>query len=38
MELEGITIHRFEDGNIVEEWERYDNLSALQQLGIAPEQ
>jgi steroid delta-isomerase-like uncharacterized protein len=37
MELEGITIHRFEDGNIVEEWERYDNLSALQQLGIAPE-
>jgi steroid delta-isomerase-like uncharacterized protein len=38
MELEGITIHRFEDGEIVEEWERYDNLSALQQLGIAPEQ
>ena len=38
MELEGITIHRFEDGQIVEEWERYDNLSALQQLGIAPEQ
>jgi len=38
MELEGITIHRFEDGKIVEEWERYDNLSALQQLGIAPEQ
>ena len=38
MELEGITIHRFEDGKIVEEWERYDNLRALQQLGIAPEQ
>jgi steroid delta-isomerase-like uncharacterized protein len=38
MELEGITIHRFEDGKIVEEWERYDNLSALQPLGIAPEQ
>ena len=38
MELEGITIHRFEDGKIVEEWERYDNLSALQQLGLAPEQ
>jgi steroid delta-isomerase-like uncharacterized protein len=37
-ELQGITIHRFEDGKIVEEWERYDNLSALQQLGIAPEQ
>jgi steroid delta-isomerase-like uncharacterized protein len=38
MELGGITIHRFEEGKIVEEWERYDNLSALQQLGIAPEQ
>ena len=38
MELEGITIHRFEDGKIVEEWERYDNLSVLQQLGLAPEQ
>jgi steroid delta-isomerase-like uncharacterized protein len=38
MELGGITIHRFEDGKIVEEWERYDNLSALQQLGLAPEQ
>jgi steroid delta-isomerase-like uncharacterized protein len=37
-ELEGITIHRFEDGKIVEEWERYDNLSVLQQLGLAPEQ
>jgi steroid delta-isomerase-like uncharacterized protein len=38
MELGGITIHRFEDGKIVEEWERYDNLSVLQQLGLAPEQ
>jgi steroid delta-isomerase-like uncharacterized protein len=38
VELEGITIHRIEDGKIVEEWERYDNLSALQQLGLAPEQ
>jgi steroid delta-isomerase-like uncharacterized protein len=38
MELEGITVHRFEDGKIVEEWERYDNLSVLQQLGLAPEQ
>jgi steroid delta-isomerase-like uncharacterized protein len=36
--LEGITIHRFEDGKIVEEWERYDLLSMLQQLGLAPEQ
>jgi steroid delta-isomerase-like uncharacterized protein len=38
IELEGITIHRIEGGKIVEEWERYDNLSALQQLGLAPEQ
>jgi len=38
MELGGITIHRFEDGKIVEEWESYDNLSVLQQLGLVPEQ
>jgi steroid delta-isomerase-like uncharacterized protein len=38
MELKGITIHRIEDGKIVEEWEAYDNLSVLQQLGLAPEQ
>ena len=38
MEVEGITIHRIEGGKIVEEWERYDNLSAMQQLGLVPEQ
>jgi steroid delta-isomerase-like uncharacterized protein len=38
VEVEGITIHRLEGGKIVEEWERYDNLSFLQQLGLAPEQ
>jgi steroid delta-isomerase-like uncharacterized protein len=38
MELKGITIHRFEGGKVVEEWESYDNLSVLQQLGLAPEQ
>jgi predicted ester cyclase len=38
VELKGITIHRIEGGKIVEEWERYDNLSILQQLGLAPEQ
>jgi predicted ester cyclase len=38
MELKGITIHRFEDSKIVEEWESYDNLSVLEQLGLVPEQ
>ena len=37
-ELEGISMHRFEDGKIVEDWERYDNLSVLQQLGLVPEE
>jgi hypothetical protein len=31
-------MHRIEDGKIVEEWERYDNLGAMQQLGLIPEQ
>jgi steroid delta-isomerase-like uncharacterized protein len=35
IELEGITIHLVEGGKIVEEWERYDNLSVMQQLGLA---
>ena len=34
----GITIHRFEGGKIVEEWESPDNLGILQQLGAIPEQ
>jgi predicted ester cyclase len=38
IELKGITIHRIEGGKIVEEWESYDNLSMMQQLGFAPEQ
>ncbi len=38
IELEGITIHRIEGGKIVEEWERYDNLGFMQQLGLVPEQ
>jgi steroid delta-isomerase-like uncharacterized protein len=38
VELKGITIHRIDGGKIVEEWEAYDNLSILQQLGLDPEQ
>ena len=38
MELKGITISRIEGGKIVEEWEAYDNLSVMQQLGLVPEQ
>ncbi|MDQ3638982.1 MAG: ester cyclase [Actinomycetota bacterium] len=38
VEIKGVTMHRIEGGKIVEEWEGYDNLSILQQLGLAPEQ
>lgn len=34
VELGGVTIHRIEGSKIAEEWERYDNLSVLQQLGL----
>ena len=38
MELKGITISRIEGGKIVEEWEAYDNLSVMLQLGLVPGQ
>ncbi len=38
VEIKGITIHRIEGGKIVEEWQAYDNLSAMRQLGLVPEQ
>jgi steroid delta-isomerase-like uncharacterized protein len=38
VEIKGITIHRIEGGKIAEEWERYDNLSVMQHLGLVPEQ
>jgi predicted ester cyclase len=31
-----ITIDRIADGKFVEEWERYDTLGLMQQLGIIP--
>jgi steroid delta-isomerase-like uncharacterized protein len=38
LEGSGITISRIEGGKIVEDWDSYDNLTLLQQLGLAPEQ
>jgi steroid delta-isomerase-like uncharacterized protein len=38
VELKGLTMHRIEGGKIVEEWEGYDNLGVMQQLGLVPEQ
>jgi steroid delta-isomerase-like uncharacterized protein len=38
VEESGITIQRIEGGKIVEEWNSYDNLSLMQQLGLVPEQ
>jgi predicted ester cyclase len=32
-----ITIHRFEGGKIVEEWEMPDNLGLMRQGGAVPE-
>ena len=37
-ETEGITIHRVEGNKIAEEWQRYDNLGFLQQLGLIPQE
>ena len=38
IEVPGLTMHRIEGGKIVEDWDSYDNLSIMQQLGLAPEQ
>jgi len=38
IEVKGVTISRIEGGEIVEDWDSYDNLSLLEQLGRAPEQ
>jgi steroid delta-isomerase-like uncharacterized protein len=38
IELEGLAMQRLEGGKIAEFWDRFDTLSLLQQLGLAPEQ
>lgn len=37
VEIKGISICRIEGGKIVEEWNSYDNLGVMQQLGLVPE-
>jgi len=34
--ITGITIHRIEEGKIVEEWENWDALGLMQQIGAIP--
>src|SRR5215212_1831072 len=34
--ITGITIHRVEEGKIVEEWENWDALGLMQQIGAVP--
>src|SRR5215208_7477197 len=34
--ITGITIHRIEEGKIVEEWENWDALGLMQQIGAVP--
>lgn len=37
VEIEGLTIDRFEGGKIVETWDNWDALGMMQQLGAIPE-
>ena len=36
--VRGITISRIEGGKIVEDWDIYDDLGVMHQLGLVPEQ
>ena len=36
IEFKGISIHRIEGGKIVEEWNGYDTLGVMQQIGAVP--
>jgi steroid delta-isomerase-like uncharacterized protein len=35
--ITGITIDRFEDGKVVEEWDQWDNLKLMRDIGAIPE-
>ena len=37
IEMTGITIDRFEEGRLIEEWPEYDLLGAMRQVGAIPE-
>jgi steroid delta-isomerase-like uncharacterized protein len=34
--ITGISIHRIQSGKIVEEWQEWDSLGLMQQLGVVP--
>jgi steroid delta-isomerase-like uncharacterized protein len=36
VEINGISIDRFENGKVVEAWSNWDSLGMLQQLGVVP--
>ena len=36
VEVAGITVHRVEGGKIAEEWEVFDAMGMMQQLGVVP--
>ncbi len=36
VEVKGITVHRVEGGKIAEEWEVFDAMGLMQQLGVVP--
>ncbi len=38
VEVAGITISRIEGGKVAEEWDNYDALGMMQQIGAIPEQ
>ncbi len=37
VEIEGVTVYRFEEAGAVEGWASYDRLLLMQQLGVVPE-